>query len=270
MCGPADSAGAEGLVDAFLAGQQAMYADGEEAAVDELLADDVTWHVPGRSPIAGDFSGRAAVLRYLRFRRSLAGETMGTTERGQAHHGDGVMRLADRHARVADGDVFWRTADVYRVANGKIAEAWSVPLDHQYVEDAWAAARPRPFVYAQRVRPQDCAASTMLGHPRFLEFFEAAFIECWRDRFGRIDASLGDERSLTVGAVNVNYIGGVCCDDEIQISVSLDRITKRSITVHYEAVVDARTVAEATSRYVCLDRTGNPAPLPDAITAHRR
>ena len=270
MGGPADSAGAEGLVDTFLAGQQAMCAVGEEVAVDELLAEDVTWHVPGASPIAGDFSGRAAVLWYLGFRRTLAGETMRTTERGQAPQGDVVVRLAERHARVVDGDVFWRTADVYRVANGKIAEAWLVPLDHQYVEDAWAAVRPRPFVYAQRVRPQDCAASTMLGHPRFLEFFEAAFIECWRERFGQIDASLGDERSLTVGAVKVNYIGGVCCDDEMQIFVSLDRITKRSITVHYDAVVDARTVAEATSRYVCLDRAGNPTSLPDAITAHRR
>ena len=52
------------------------------------------------------------------------------------------------------------------------------------------AQRSAPFVYAQRVRPQECAASTMLGHPRFLEFFEAAFIECWRERFGGLDASL--------------------------------------------------------------------------------
>ena len=103
----------------------------------------------------------------------------------------------------------WRTAGVYRVAGGRIAEAWLVPLDQEHFDRVWAATRPAPFVYIQRVRPQECAASTMLGHPRFLEFFEAAFIECWRERFGQLDASLGGDRRLTVAAVNVRYLAPV-------------------------------------------------------------
>jgi YbgC/YbaW family acyl-CoA thioester hydrolase len=106
----------------------------------------------------------------------------------------------------------------------------------------------------------------MLGHPRFLEFFEAAFIECWRARFGRLDASLGPDRRLTVAAVNVNYLAPVKADDELCIEVSLDRLTRRSIQVRYEAFVGDTQVAEASSRYVSLDsESGRPASLPDSI-----
>jgi YbgC/YbaW family acyl-CoA thioester hydrolase len=125
---------------------------------------------------------------------------------------------------------------------------------------------PAPFVYVQRVRPQECAASTMLGHPRFLEFFEAAFIECWRDRFGQLDMSLGPDRRLTVAAVEVRYLAPVRSDDELRVEVTLDQLTERSIQVHYDAFVGDDRVAEASSRYVCLDAdSGKPAALPDGI-----
>jgi YbgC/YbaW family acyl-CoA thioester hydrolase len=125
---------------------------------------------------------------------------------------------------------------------------------------------PTPFVYRQRVRPQDCAASTMLGHPRYLEFFEAAFIECWRDRFGQLEASLGPARRPTVAEVNIRYLAGVRSDDTLRVEVVLDRITTRTIQVHYGAFVDDTRVAEATSRYVCVAaESGKPAALPEGI-----
>jgi YbgC/YbaW family acyl-CoA thioester hydrolase len=185
---------------------------------------------------------------------------------GAAHHSEAVVQLADGHARLAGSDVVWRTAGVYRVADGRIAEAWLVPLDSERFDRDWAATRPAPFVYVQRVRPQECAASTMLGHPRFLEFFEAAFIECWRERFGPLDAGLGPDRRLTVAEVNVRYLAPVHSDDELRIEVTFDRITRGSIQVHYDATVEEARVAEASSRYVCLDaKSGEPASLPAAI-----
>lgn len=105
-----------------------------------------------------------------------------------------------------------------------------------------------------------------LGHPRFLEFFEAAFIECWRERFGPLDASLGPDRRLTVASVSVRYIAPVRADDELRIEVVLDHITERSIQVHHDASVDQNRVAEASSRYFCLDAgSGQPTSLPAAI-----
>ena len=133
-------------------------------------------------------------------------------------------------------------------------------------DHASSAARPGRFIYAQRVRPQECAASTMLGHPRFLEFFEAAYIECWRERFGSIGERLGPQRGLTLAAVDVRYLAPVRVDDELSIAVALERIAERSIHVHYEAYVENVQVATAHSRYVCLDSaSGRPTALPDSI-----
>ena len=240
------------IVDEFLARQGDMYAGGALAPVAELLAGDVVWHVPGTSPIAGDYRGREAVTGYFRVRRELAGGAIAIVRGGEAHHEEALVQLADGRASLGGREVEWRTTGVYRVADGKIAEAWLVPLDQEHFDRVWAAARPAPFVYVQRVRPQECAASGMLGHPRFLEFFEAAFIECWRERFGPLDASLGPDRRLTVAAVNVRYLAPVRCDDEVRVEVALDRLTDRSIQVHYDAFVDGVRVAEASSRYAYL------------------
>jgi YbgC/YbaW family acyl-CoA thioester hydrolase len=254
------------VVEKFLAHQREFYDGGDLGAAEQLLAEDVVWHVPGTSPIAGDYRGRQAVLDYFQHRRALAGGALRMTSEGQAHHDEAVARLADGRACLAGQDVSWRTVGVYRLAEGRIAEAWLVPLDLRHFDKIWSATRAEPFVYIQRVRPRECAASTMLGHPRFLEFFEAAFIECWRHRFGSMDATLGRARSLTVAAVNVNYRACVRWDDELRIEVTLDRITKRSIRVHYDAFVEATLVAEATSRYVCLDtQSGRSVSLPDGI-----
>jgi acyl-CoA thioester hydrolase len=223
--------------------------------------------VPGTSPIAGDYRGREAVTGYFRRRRELAGGSIAITKHGDAHHEEALVQLADGRAPLGGNDVVWRTAGVYRVAGGRIAEAWLVPLDQEQFDLAWAATRA-PFTYTQRVRPQECAASTMLGHPRFLEFFEAAFIECWREGFGPMDQVLGPARKLTVAAVEVRYLAPVRADDVLRIDVSLDRITPRSIQVHYDAFVDDTPVAHAGARYVCLDTdSGRPARLPDEIVS---
>jgi hypothetical protein len=254
------------VVQEFLAHQREMYTGGDLAAVKELLAEDVVWHVPGTSPIAGDYRGHEAVTGYFRLRRDLAGGAIQIAKDSEAHHEEALVQLADGRAPLGGQEVVWRTAGVYRVADARIAEAWLIPLNQEHFDRVWTATRRALFVHIQRVRPQECATSTMLGHPRFLEFFEAAFIECWRDRYGQLDASLGPRRRLTVAAVNVRYVGPVHSDDELCIEVALDRLTKRSIQVHYDAFVEDARVAEASSRYVCLDyESGEPTSLPDGI-----
>jgi acyl-CoA thioesterase FadM/ketosteroid isomerase-like protein len=268
--GRAEAPDAEAVVEEFLTRQREMYAGGDLKAMQELLAEDVVWHVPGISPIAGDYRGREAVTGYFRLRRELAGGAIQIAKRGEAHHDEAVVQLADGRAPLGGREVVWRTAGAYRVADGRIAEAWLVPLDQQHFDRVWGATRPAPFISIQRVRPQECAASTMLGQPGFLEFFEAAFLECWHDRFGQLDASLGPDRRLTVAAVNIRYLAPVRADDELRIEVALDRITERSLQVHYDAFVENARVAEGGSRYVCLDaESGEPASLPDRIASKK-
>ena len=91
-----------------------------------MLAEDVVWHAPGRSAIAGDHRGREDVVRYLA-RRELARATLRIEVRG-------VIADAERTVILARGEhegerLAWGTVGDLRVADGKIAECWGIPND---------------------------------------------------------------------------------------------------------------------------------------------
>jgi uncharacterized protein len=119
----AKAQGASMVVEEFLTRQREMYAGGDLKAVAQLLAEHVVWHVPGTSPIAGDYRGCEAVIGYFDLRRTFAGGTILVAQNGCAHHEEALVQLADGRARLGGKEVAWRTAGVYRVAGGRIAEA---------------------------------------------------------------------------------------------------------------------------------------------------
>jgi uncharacterized protein len=129
--------GAKATVDRFLERQRAMYAGGDTRPVAEMLAEEIVWHVPGSSAIAGDHRGRDAVLRYFAVRRELTGATMRIASQGELAGEDVVVSLADGRATLHGREATWRTAGVYRVADGRIAEAWLVPLDLEAFDAVW-------------------------------------------------------------------------------------------------------------------------------------
>ncbi|HET9163842.1 MAG TPA: nuclear transport factor 2 family protein [Solirubrobacterales bacterium] len=118
--------------------QGEMYAGGPTEPVAELLAEDIVWRVPGKSPIAGEHRGVEAVLSYFLRRRERAGATM------EMHPGEiladeeAVVQLVDGTARFGDERVRWRTAGVYRVEAGLIREVWLVPLDLDRFDRIWS------------------------------------------------------------------------------------------------------------------------------------
>jgi ketosteroid isomerase-like protein len=128
------------VVERFFSLQREMYTGGPLEPLEALLAEDVVWHVPGRSAIAGHHTGRPAVLEYFRRRRALTGATLEITDHGGIERGDTVVRLADGRATIGGRDVAWRTAGIYRVQDGRLREAWLVPLDLERFEHAWSSA----------------------------------------------------------------------------------------------------------------------------------
>jgi ketosteroid isomerase-like protein len=131
------------IVERFFAAQRSMYTGGPLEPVERLLADDVVWHVPGGSVIAGDYVGRAAVAEYFRRRRSLTGATLEIVDRGGVEIDDTVVRLADGRATIGGRPVSWRTAGVYRVEAGRLREAWLVPLDLDHFDQVWSRVPSR-------------------------------------------------------------------------------------------------------------------------------
>jgi uncharacterized protein len=119
------------MVDALIA------RDG--ATIGALLTDDVVYHFPGRSVVAGTYRGRDEVLGLFRTfgglfdaPPSLASHDVVASE---AH----VVELAT-HAAVRHGTAFeWNVARVYHVDGDRIAEIWLM-IGDVYAFDAFLEA----------------------------------------------------------------------------------------------------------------------------------
>jgi uncharacterized protein len=128
------------LVRDFHDGQNRFYAGGDQEPVSVMLTDDVTWHVPGRSGIAGDYRGRDEVLRYFATRRALAGATFHIHVRGVLADDERAAILATGEVGLGGETLTWRTVAVFRMSEGRIAECWVLPYHQGAFDDIWSAA----------------------------------------------------------------------------------------------------------------------------------
>jgi ketosteroid isomerase-like protein len=128
------------LVEELHLRQAEMYAGGSLSGVTELLADDIVWHVPGSSPIAGDHRRHDGVIKYFETRRRLASNTMKLEPAEMLTDDDCVVQRVDGTAVIDEEPVAWKTVGIYRVKDGQIAEVWLVPLDLEQFNRIWKAA----------------------------------------------------------------------------------------------------------------------------------
>jgi ketosteroid isomerase-like protein len=124
-------------VTRFHVEQRHAYAGGELEPLRARLTEDIVWHVPGRSRIAGDHRGIDDVLAYFDARRRLTDETFRITVHGVSVIDGRVVQLAGGTAVRNGRELCWETVGVFRVEDGRIAEAWLVPFDQQAFDEIW-------------------------------------------------------------------------------------------------------------------------------------
>jgi ketosteroid isomerase-like protein len=127
------------LIQDFYEAQGRFYAGevGSEA-VEALLSDEIVWHVPGRSAISGEYSGKDEVLEYFARRRDLAHGSFRVEVRRVLADDEIVMQLAGGRAEVGGEIRDWETVGVYRIRDGRIAECWLVPFDQYAFDKIWS------------------------------------------------------------------------------------------------------------------------------------
>jgi 2'-5' RNA ligase len=104
----------------------------------DVLDQDVVWHVPGGSAIAGEHRGIDAVLSYLDTRRRMTDSTFRVTVHGAAMIAGRVVQLAGGRALRDGREVSWETVGVFRVVDRRIAECWLVPFDQAVFDEIWS------------------------------------------------------------------------------------------------------------------------------------
>jgi ketosteroid isomerase-like protein len=114
----------------------------DRATIRALVAPDVRWHDPYPPPHGGDLAGLETVLAQI---VDAAGAITGGTTRLALHAvvADGalVVALVRWSATIAGRTSDGREAAVYRIEDGRIAEAWFHPEDPG-AADAFFAAGP--------------------------------------------------------------------------------------------------------------------------------
>lgn len=126
------------LLDRLHQAQNAFYAGGSRAAVEQLLHPDIMWVVPGDNLIAGTYRGIDEVFDYFRRRRDLAHRTFRMQRRDiLVGDGDRVAALTDGFATIDGVDHHWSTVGLYQVVDARVAACWLLPLDPQEFDAAW-------------------------------------------------------------------------------------------------------------------------------------
>lgn len=108
------------------------------ATVMSIFDEDIVWHSPGRSPLAGDFKGHQQVQAF--FGRIF--ELTGGTFRNEVHdilandeHAAVMVRArAERGAMTFDS----LTCHIWHMSNGKATEFWNLAVDPYSDDEFWS------------------------------------------------------------------------------------------------------------------------------------
>jgi hypothetical protein len=142
-----------GLLDRLHKAQNEFYAGGSGADLNQILAPDITWTVPGDNQIAGTYRRLAEVLDYFGRRRDLADRTFQMIRRDVlVGEGDRFAALTDGFATIRGVDHRWSTVGLYDLIEMQITACWLLPLDQRSFDAIWSGT-DRVNIDDARVHP---------------------------------------------------------------------------------------------------------------------
>jgi uncharacterized protein len=113
------------------------FAKGDLAALSELLAGNVIWHVQGVGPLSGTYNGRDETFGFF---GRLAEETGGTF-RLDVHdvlaNDEHAVALCTLSASRGNKSIEVPVANVSHMRDGKVTEFWATTTDPQASIDFW-------------------------------------------------------------------------------------------------------------------------------------
>ena len=114
------------------------FANGDISAVLEAFDTSITWHVPGHSPLSGDYKGHDEIVGFFKHTLALCGGSF-AIEVHQILAGENVVVAlvtvkAERNGRPAA----FPEVHVWRLANDKVTEFREFQGDEQTEDPFWS------------------------------------------------------------------------------------------------------------------------------------
>ena len=106
-----------------------------EGFADILLADDIVWHWPGRSSVAGDYRGRDEVIGLIRGFHSLTGGRLRVEPVDILEGAEYLMSFTHVTADQEGSHLDVMMADAMRFGDdGRVVEYWTLSNDQAAVD----------------------------------------------------------------------------------------------------------------------------------------
>ncbi len=110
----------------------AAFHRGDLEAIGRELADDITWHTPGKNALAGDHRGREAVLALMRKAGELSAGTLHVDVLSAFGDQDYGVLWVRTTAKREGKHIDMKEALVFAICDGRVTETWQRPDAEQF------------------------------------------------------------------------------------------------------------------------------------------
>lgn len=114
------------------------FGKGDMDTLNELFTDDIAWHTPGRSPIAGDLKGKQEVFAFFAKLVELSGGTFKLEVHDILANDEHGVALSVATGQRNGKSFEDRAVNVFHLRDGKVTEFWAHPGDQYVVDDFWS------------------------------------------------------------------------------------------------------------------------------------
>jgi ketosteroid isomerase-like protein len=111
---------------------------GDNALRKQFFADDIRYHVPGRSPIAGDYEGAEQVLQLFARVFELTGGTFSFELHDVLANDEHAVALVTVRAERAGKQLTDNEVLTYHIRDGKVSEVWAHHSDDYAVDEFYS------------------------------------------------------------------------------------------------------------------------------------
>ena len=104
-----------------------------------------------------------------------------------------------------------------------------------------------------------------LHHSKYWEYFEIVRTDLLRQQGVRYRDLEEQGVLFVVYKAACTYLKPIRYDDNVTVSVVVERITRTRVDHRYQITLDGALHCEATSTLVCVGRDGKPRLMPDSL-----